>query len=263
MRLDPDQEPTLVDRCRALQTRMRHHHFFSHETAAQLYGLPLPRSALDVRIIHVTSLAPHPAIRRAGVIGHQLGARNHGTTLVHGLRVTEPLEVWRQLGARLSVDDLVVVGDALVRRKLPLVSLEELRLATESAAGRPGSRRLRSAISWVRTGVDSPMESRLRLRLRDAGLPEPLVNGTITDAYGEFVALGDLVYPEYRIVVEYDGGHHRTIESQYHHDVDREYAIRAAGWDVIRVNKTHLKNRAAVAVARVRAALRSRFVKND
>ncbi|NEN06470.1 DUF559 domain-containing protein [Diaminobutyricibacter tongyongensis] len=105
------------------------------------------------------------------------------------------------------------------------------------------------------------METRLRLHLRDARLPEPQVNAPIEDLYGEFVALGDLVYPEHRVVVEYDGGHHRTIEDQYNRDIDREYKIRSVGWELIRLNKSHLRNRAAVAKARVAAALDARACK--
>ncbi len=257
-----DDELTLVERCHALQTRMRDYHFFSHLTAAELYGLPLPRARPRNGTLHVTSLAPHPVMRRAGVTGHQLAIPDDGITTIAGLRVAEPREMWRQLGSLLTVDDLVVLGDALVQRREPLCTLDDLLLATATGGGRPGRPRLVKALRWVRPGVDSPMESRLRLFIRDAGLPEPQVNGTILDAFGEFVALGDLVYPEHRVVVEYDGGHHRTIEDQYHRDIDREYAIRATGWELVRLNKTHLRNRAAVAVARIAAALNARLVKN-
>ena len=201
-------------------------------------------------------------MRRAGVAGHQLAIPDASITGVNGFRVSGPPELWCELGSQLAVDELVVFGDALVRRRQPLCTLDDLRRATEDAKGRPGRTRLKRALKRVRPGVDSPMESRLRLFLRDAGLPEPEVNGTIVDKYGEFVALGDLVYAQHRVVVEYDGGHHRTIEKQYHRDIDREYAIRATGWEMIRVNKTHLRNRAAIAVARVAWALDTRFVKN-
>lgn len=253
---------TVDARCSTLQTRMRDHQFFSHATAALLCDLPIPDPLRRTSPIHVTSLAPHPPMRRTGVAGHQVAIPEASITSLNGLRVPVPPELWCELGSQLGVDDLVVFGDALVRRRRPLCTLDDLRQATESARGRPGRPQLERALRWVRPGVDSPMESRLRLILRDAALPEPEVNGTIVDSSGEFVARGDLVYPEHRVVVEYDGGHHRTIEKQYHRDIDREYAIRATGWEMIRVNKTHLRNRAAVAVARVTAALDSRFVRS-
>ena len=58
--------------------------------------------------------------------------------------------------------------------------------------------------------------------------------------------------------MEYDGDHHRTESHQYHRDVDRIWALEHAGWRVVRVNRSHLDNGAAVAVARVRAALAQR-----
>jgi very-short-patch-repair endonuclease len=109
----------------------------------------------------------------------------------------------------------------------------------------------------VRIDTDSAMETVLRLALVDGGLPEPVVNRPIQ--VGSGVELhGDLVYVEKRVVVEYDGDHHRTEQRQYDLDVDRIWALEASGWRVIRVNRSHLANRASLAVARVRAALAER-----
>ncbi|HEY8282497.1 MAG TPA: DUF559 domain-containing protein [Leifsonia sp.] len=117
-------------------------------------------------------------------------------------------------------------GDALTRRQ---------------SAGRPRS--------------DSPMESVLRLAIVRADLPEPEVNGELRDAEGRLVALGDLVFADRRVVVEYDGDHHRHDRSQYATDIDRLWRIEEQGWRVVRINGTHMANGAAEAVARVRSAL--------
>lgn len=88
-----------------------------------------------------------------------------------------------------------------------------------------------------------------------AGLPEPRVNYALLAADGSVAAHGDLVYPAARLVIEYDGDHHRTDERQYHIDVDRLWRIQALGWKVLRINKTHLTAGAAEAVRRVADAL--------
>lgn len=98
------------------------------------------------------------------------------------------------------------------------------------------------------------METILRLAIIRAGLPEPLVNYQILTGEGEVVAHGDLVYPQARVVIEYDGDHHRTDARQYHLDVDRLWKIQSLGWKVVRINSTHLASDAAEAVRRIRLA---------
>jgi len=67
--------------------------------------------------------------------------------------------------------ELVTAGDSLVRRAG--VEPDRLIEAASSARGVRGARLARQAAALVRRGVDSPMESRLRLLLVLAGLPEP------------------------------------------------------------------------------------------
>jgi very-short-patch-repair endonuclease len=171
--------------------------------------------------------------------------------------VVDAVEAWCELATTLCERDLVVCGDALLRRKGPLATMEEVAAAVDAAPGRPGIRRLRAALSQVRARTDSPMETVLRLALVSAGLPEPAVNYQILGHGGQVAAHGDLVYPEARLVVEYDGEQHRTDARQYHLDVDRLWRIRSLGWEVVRLNKSHLIGHASEAVRRVRLALSS------
>ena len=52
------------------------------------------------------------------------------------------------------------------------------------------------------------METRARLMFVDAGFPEPEVNAPLTDAAGEWIAEGDLVWHRQRLVGEYQGEQH-------------------------------------------------------
>lgn len=113
---------------------------------------------------------------------------------------------------------------------------------------------LRAASESVRAGVDSPKETEVRLIIVEAGLPEPVVNMPIRNSHGAFIALGDLVYPQYRILIEYDGAYHFAGDEQLYKDIDRLDAVMEEKWRVVRLNKTHLK-RPAVIVAKVRTAL--------
>jgi very-short-patch-repair endonuclease len=233
-------------------------HFFSHTTAALLWGLPLSARHSDAGELHVSVVAPRRAPKSAGVIGHKLRLDPELLQLHEGYRVPGPVEVWCELASMVTLTELVQTGDALLRRKNPLASVDELRSAVSSAANRPGALRLREAFALVRPRTDSPMESLLRIAVVRSGLPEPDVNYSILDRKGRFVAFGDLVFPLSGVVVEYDGDHHRHDPEQYAADIDRLWRIEQSGWTVVRINKTHLANDSHEALARIRGAMRRR-----
>jgi hypothetical protein len=243
-------------RCRAYLPVMHPRALFSHATAAQLYGLPLP-ARLDSSTLHVTTIHPLRAPKGRGITGHAV-VREPQRLQRLGLPVPSPVEVWTQLAETLSTDELVLVGDAVTRRKGPLADVVDLRAAVEDAHGRRGVTRLREAVALVRARTDSPMETVLRLAIVRAGLPEPLVNYAIVGRDGRTIAHGDLVFARARVVVEYDGDHHRTSKRQYDIDIDRLWAIESLGWRVVRINSTHMTGDARPALARIRATLSSR-----
>jgi len=245
---------TLEERCRAYAQVMADGMLFSHTTAADLYGLPLPASARGV--IHVAAPRPRRAPRAEGIVGHRITIAASQVRQTRGLLIPEPAQVFCQLGALLAHDDLVRAGDALVQRKEPLTTLDELRAAVLDGQGRPGIRTLRQAIECVRPRTDSPMETTLRLAIVRAGLPEPEINYRIHLSAGRDAYL-DLAYPALRVAVEYDGDHHRTDDRQYHRDGDRLWTIESNGWRIIRVNRSHMANDAREATRRVRHALTS------
>lgn len=241
-------------RCRAYLPVMHPRACFSHTTAAALYELPLPVDRGGHRTLHVSTIHPVRAPKGRGVTGHCLvGERER--RMLRGLPVPTPIEVWVQLGQLMSADELVMVGDALTRRKGPYADMSELHDAVAGSAGRPGVSRLRDAADRVRARTDSPMETALRLAIVRAGLPEPQVNYVICERGGRTIAHGDLVFPVQRVVVEYDGEHHRTSEEQYRIDIDRLWRIESHGWRVIRINRTHMRAGAREAIARIRQAL--------
>jgi very-short-patch-repair endonuclease len=250
-----DVDQGLVERCEAYAARARAGHFFSHATAARIHGLPVGGDArsepLDVMVV-----LPDRAPRMRGVTGHH--------TTVGGVRVerrgnlvlTDVPSTIRLLGGSTELDALVAVIDRAITPRDPLCSVDELRRQSVEHPGERRVRRLREALELARAGSESPQETRLRLVLHRAGLPEPQLNVDIRDSRGRFVARGDLVYRDQRVVVEYDGEQHRLDRGQYVRDVDRLEDLRREGWTVIRVLAQHLGEPQSVA-RRVRAALGS------
>jgi hypothetical protein len=169
--------------------------------------------------------------------------------------VVTALDAWCQLAAELTIRELVVMGDGLVRRRHPLATLAELDAAVSRHAGRRGHRKLVAALGSVWPRTDSPAETELRLDLVESGLPEPEVNVDILDSSGRLIAIGDLVYRRYRVIVEYDGDHHRRDPVQYARDIDRLDDLAGAGWRVVRFNRSHRGIRRRQRLERAREAL--------
>ncbi len=89
------------------------------------------------------------------------------------------------------------------------------------------------AASLVRRRVDSPMETRLRLLIVLAGLPEPEVNVEIRAVDGRLLYRIDLSYPQFRLGIEYDGRHHAENDAQWAGDITRREALDGLAWRLV------------------------------
>lgn len=233
--------------------RLKPGQFFCEMTAVALHGLPVPSSRLLEREVHIAVPFPRTAPRARGMTGHQFSVN-----LVlerEGLPVSSAIDAWIDCAGRCSVDELVVIGDGLLRRKDPLATGDDLVEAVRSHPNRPGSHKLRRALARIRAGTDSPKETELRLVIVDVGLPEPTVNEVIRNDEGLQVAISDLAYPRWMVAVEYHGGYHFDVPEQKRKDIDRIAVIEDAGWKVVQIHKDHLAGGGMVAVSRIRKAL--------
>ncbi|WP_249777368.1 endonuclease domain-containing protein [Arthrobacter sp. C9C5] len=202
--------------------------------------------------------------RRRGVIGHVGQFFADEITTLDGVLVTTRARTWLDCARRMSVDELTVVADHLLRRPRPQLegraepyaSKEELAEMLDRHKGTPGIRKARLALEQARIGADSAPETRLRLALCRAGLPEPELN-LITALRPGVVRQPDLAYPECRVAVEYEGAVH-SEPAQVVRDIAREEDFTSAGWILVRISRRHMENNARAAVAKVRAALTCR-----
>lgn len=252
-----DADPWLV-LCRAALLVAPPGAAVSHGSALRLHGVALPqRVAADARV-HVT-VGPRASVARHAAVATHRADRRPPARVVHGVAVVEPVTAWVQVAGRLRVDDLVVVADGLTRRTDPPATPDALRAAV--GALRPGTRgvrRLREALELARPGTDSAMETLARLVLVRAGLPCPVVNTDVYDAWGRFVARPDLHYPDLRIVIEYDGDVHRTDPATWRRDVERRQRLEDDGWVVVTATADDVLRKPERLVARVVQARRRR-----
>jgi hypothetical protein len=237
----------------------------SHSTAARLWGFPLPAWMEEGESVHVTRPAGAGAIRRKGITGHRAELRSAEVVVERGVRVTSRVKTWLDLAAELPVDELVVIGDYLVRAPRPRLEsrwkayadIGDLRMIIQEHKGKRGIARASEAVELIRVGADSAPETRLRLALLRAGLPEPELNLPLIDDYGVAWHEPDMQYRLYKIAIEYEGAHHRSAE-QLERDIVRGENTAAAGWLERRISRADMRDGAIGAVTKIRKVLLER-----
>ncbi len=247
---------TLETLCAAASLLLPPDAAFDGATALALHRLPLPRTVTPDNPLHVRC-------REAGQRVVVQGIRStvgpvhsvQGGATAGRLRVTA--QAWLVVAAdpRVRLDDLVVLGDAIAARREGLAAL---RTVVAKAQGRRGVQRVRRALDEVRTGVDSPQETRTRLLLVRAGIPEPVCGRDVfVDEGMTWVSRPDLSWPLVKVALEYDGGTHDEAR-QRTKDAARNELMADFGWRVLVVTSDDLRYRRQPLVHRVESTLRAR-----
>ena len=224
----------------AAQEVLPPHTFVTGVTALWCYGVEIG----EPHPLQFVTTHRHP-VRRPGIHVTRSERQPPG----RGGLVT-PEHAFATAARLLDLVDLVSAGDWLVRRKLTMPERLVAFTATHRGAA---AARARRAAALVRQRVDSPGETKLRLCLVLAGLPEPTCNITLgTDDYP--IGTVDLLLEAYKVILEYEGDHHRTDKRQWNVDIGRVDGFTAEGYRVLRVTAEHMR-RPRTLVHRVHAAL--------
>ena len=164
--------------------------------------------------------------------------------LVGGLRVSAPVRTAIDLACWAeSLEDAVVQLDLMLAGGVSSADLEAAQ-----PRRRRGAVMARQAVDLARRGSRSPGETRLRLLyVREVSEQDLLVNPTVLDASGRFVATPDLLDEEAGLAMEYDGASwdaerengHRD-RRQHREDNVREEAMERLGLLVARADSADL-----------------------
>lgn len=249
-----EQSATPQQRLAALLRALPRHAFVCGPTAAALHGLPLPRplEARGWEKPYIGVPSGHNRIRRPGATGRTLIVAPEDVVELNGIRCTSPLRTWAELADVLSVGQLTAVSDRLISRRHPLATRDDLERMHRRFLGGRGSKNRRLAVDFADERAESPRESELRVLLVQAGLPLPESNVEIFDG-ARFVARVDLLYREQRLIIEYDGDHHRDA-SQWSKDQSRRAELESLGYRMTVVTARDFDDTLAL-LARIRRLL--------
>lgn len=171
---------------------------------------------------------------------------------VDGWRVTSPVRTAWDLARRLDLVEGVVAVDRLanVHRFCPDLLLHYL----VHYRGARGNDRVPEVLARASRYSGSPMETRLRLLLVEAGLPRPQVQWVVQDLEARTAVWLDLAYPHALIGIEYEGGAHTTPEGVLR-DAGRYTRLVDRGWRIYRYTKYELRDRPRRIVEEIRRGL--------
>jgi len=225
-------------RIEAVHHRLAAPHWFSHESAALLWGLSLWRVP---DVTHVRQ-GCHPGRRRdPAVLRHTGGLDEARCTVVAGLPVTDPVLTAVDCARSLPPLDALVVVDGALRagadRAAVLAMLDERQ-------GRNGTARARVVVEVADPGAESPWESATRFVLLRDGLPAPATQVSVRTRLGTFWA--DLGWEQWKVLLEYDGRTKYLDIATMMREKRRHDALTEAGWRVLRVTREDVFDRSGL-----------------
>ncbi len=220
----------------------------SHRSAGALWGVCADRAtAVEITV-------PVTRRDRADIVQHQAAVAPDERTTIRRIPVTTAFRTLLDLAAILDARRLRrAVHEAEVLGLRDEVSLGRL---IERHRGRRGVAALRAVLADGALGAHvtrNELELRFLELIGDARLPAPQVNGLLKVA-GRMVEI-DFAWPDRRLAVELDGHATHATRKGFERDRERDRALQAAGWRVVRVTWRQLRGAPGAVVADLRALL--------
>lgn len=224
---------------------------FTLSTALALLGIEPPRERTRLQDDVVYAAVHHESDRwRVKGVRFVTWPGSFETVVLQcgRFRCVHAVYVWAMYAAKLSLQELVVLGDSMMRRNSRGIRIEDfirlLQNLREEAQARGlrlprGFRSMSRAVRLMREHTDSSQETRLRLLLMRYGLGCPRINVPMRIPDSGRLFYLDMAYPEKKLAVEYDGTHHRD---QWLADCDRLKFIDEQGWQHIQVTAYDLSS---------------------
>ncbi|QIS14793.1 hypothetical protein [Nocardia arthritidis] len=230
----------------------------SHQSAAVLRGLPVWGYSLDR--VHVTRRHIREGQRGRYVRVHCAPYRDDETDEIDGMRTLSAQRTVVDLARCGPPHAVVATGDAAAQRFS--VTRRELRAALGYAVGRQGYHTALRVLDLIDGRSESVGESRSRMIMADARLPEPELQTIVLDETGRSIGRVDFCFPDFGVIGEFDGGFEYGCtmtpdadpSAVIQREKRREAQLRDLGWQVVRWTWLDL-DKPDLLTARLRRAL--------
>ncbi len=202
-------------------------------------------------------IAPAPCVAHVGGVDARRSVRGEvrfrqyavqpELRTLRGIPVTSPAQTFLDLADGLEFVELLVLGDSLIHRTD--LTASGLRTAAAHFHGHR-TQFAREVAAACRDDVESARETRARLLIMSAGLPEPTANLVVTLPDNRWRRI-DLTYPRWKLGIEYDGRHHIEREEQWERDILRREELEALGWRFVVLTNNDLYRTPATTLRRI------------
>ena len=222
----------------------------SHDSAAELHGLPKLRRGLASVLVHSRTTHDFP-----GVVVHRCHDLLDGhLEEIDGLPVTSVSRTIVDLSPCLTKKHIAAILDSVVADQR--ICFEDVELVVDQVArrGKPGIQKMRSILEERQSGPpnSSPLERRGAEVLQAGGLPEPRFEFPIPwDLDRRF----DAAFPVERLAIEWDSRRWHELADAFSRDRERDRQALVHGWRVVRFTWIDVTERPAEVVEIVRALL--------
>ncbi len=203
-----------------------------NETAAWIWGVDTFKPSQRY-LLQPSFVVPHgeSRMRRTTVQCRQAKIASADIAEIDGVLLTTPLRTTTDLLRTLYRPHALAAADGMAG--VGLVDVDQVSHTTYTLKGFPGILQARELALLIDPLAASPGESWQRLRLVDAGMPTPVSQFEVVDAFGRSRFL-DLAYPEVRVGVEFDGReYHTDPEHRRHDEARRAYLCTVLGWRIV------------------------------
>lgn len=254
----PSQGPALdrrtlaLARIEAVAAQIRTPYWFSHESAALIWGGDVV--GLSGRV-HVTQAWSDSSRGDRQLVRHVHDLPLASRTSHRGLPVTTLERTAIDCATSMPGRRALVVLDSLVR-----IGAETDAIAAGLRAGHRGVRTARRVVERVDPRSESPGESLARWEILEQGLPTPDLQVEVRTSHGTYRL--DLAWRQAKVALEFDGfvkysGTYGSAADVVFAEKKRQDALEAAGWLVVRITWDDLA-RPEPWLTRLAAALRTR-----
>ena len=198
-------------------------------------------------IIDVSGTTRRHRPKGAKIAPHNLVVPPQDIVVIRGIPVTSAARTLFDIAATVTEDDLEVMFEEALRRRLVTCARLRWQLRHRGRNGRPGTAALRKLLDRRDPRLaptESVLETKVARWFRSTRLPPPVRQFRVIDR-GRHVARVDFAYPDAKLAIEVLSFRWHSGRREWVKDKDKERRLEDLGWTVKYVIDEDIDHRSA------------------